>query len=94
MTLENPRKLFIKNLILFHSQDDMIKSFPFCFDLLLLILDFRHLLKFLVDLLLERLDGLMLTFDPFLDKVYVFFLECDRGHVLFGLFVHLIIILS
>lgn len=77
MTLKNPPKLFIKNLIFFHSQDDVIKGFSFCFDLLLLILDFCHLLQFLVDFLFEGLDGLMLAFDSFLDKVDVFFLESN-----------------
>ena len=72
----------------------MIQGFSLSFNLLLLLLDFFHLPKFLINFLFKNLNVSFVDLEPVFHELNIFLFEVDDGHVLFGFFVHFIVIFS
>jgi len=65
--ISNSSKLFVKNLVFFHSINNIFECFCLHFGVFIVILDVRGLFLFLSDLLLQ--------FFPLLSKYFVFHLH-------------------
>ena len=87
-------ELLVEDLVGFHPADDMVQRPLFRLDILLLLFNPLYLLFALGDPVLNPPNLLLLHPHPIPHKLNILPLEVNRRLMLFGLFMHLIIVFT